>query len=151
MSKPPEYRMRVQKGSLVPADMTTIGLLRERDFKNDMLVRVIIKKDRNPKYNSLIHVGLGNIFAQNLDCCTGMTPHRAIKYLQAESGCGCEMDYARINDMIIELPRPRSLSFTSMDQSEYEETVLGICRHVAEKYWSQMTAQQIFDMEEMPS
>jgi hypothetical protein len=41
---------------------------------------------------------------------------------------------------------PRSLSYESMDQSEFNAVVTAICSHVSKTYWPSLTAQQIAAM-----
>lgn len=41
---------------------------------------------------------------------------------------------------------PRSLSFESMDQGEFNAVVAGICHHVSQTYWPTLTAEQIKSM-----
>ena len=43
---------------------------------------------------------------------------------------------------------PRSISYESMGQEEYEEVALIICRHISEAYWSDLGPDQIAEMAE---
>lgn len=43
---------------------------------------------------------------------------------------------------------PRSISYESMGQEEYEEVALIICRHISEAYWSGLGPDQIAEMAE---
>jgi hypothetical protein len=43
---------------------------------------------------------------------------------------------------------PRSISYESMGQEEYEEVALIICRHISEVYWSGLGTVQIAEMAE---
>ena len=43
---------------------------------------------------------------------------------------------------------PKSISYESMGQEEYEEVALIICRHISEAYWSGLGTDQIAEMAE---
>jgi hypothetical protein len=49
---------------------------------------------------------------------------------------------------VLMMRQPRSLSFESMDEAEYQEAARGICRTIAERYWPMLTAEQIAEMAE---
>ena len=51
-------------------------------------------------------------------------------------------------DGTVILRMPRSISYESMSQEEYEGVALIICRHVAEVYWSGLGPDQIAEMAE---
>jgi hypothetical protein len=41
---------------------------------------------------------------------------------------------------------PRSLSFESMDEGEFSELFMAFARYVSERYWPDLSAQQIIDL-----
>lgn len=140
--------MRVIKGGLTPADPGSAERLRERLRVGD-LVFVEIKKPRNPQFNKLAHV-LGNILVQNIEEFEAMSGHKVLKRLQVEGNIGCD-------EMAVMFPGigpctyriPRSLSFESMDESEFSEVFKGFCRHVHKQYWSSLSPEAIEDMARM--
>lgn len=146
--RPERFPLRVVKGAMVPADSSCASRLRERQYSVGDLVFVEIRKPRNPRFHRLAHV-FGRLVTENLDAFEGMDPHGALKRLQIESGVGCDEIGLRMPGVGPCLYRvPRSLSFESMDEGEFKETMRGLCRHVAREYWRDCTADEIEAMAE---
>lgn len=140
--------LRVMKGALVPADNYASSLMRRRGLSIGDLVQADITKPRNPKFNRLVH-RIGQLVVSNIDAFAGMDAHQAIKRLQIEGRIACdEIGIAVANfGMVIQFI-PRSLSFESMDETEYREAARGICRTIAERYWPTISPEQIEAMAE---
>lgn len=140
------YALRVQQGQFVPADRSTQLRLREKGFRTGDLVFVEFRRPRNPKFHRLAHQ-LGWLCTDNIEAFEGMDPHKVLKRLQLEARVGCD-------EMAIVVPEvgaclhliPRSLSYESMDQSEFYEVMQGFCRHISKRYWPGLDPQQIEDM-----
>lgn len=49
-------------------------------------------------------------------------------------------------DDVIPLRIPRSLSFESMEQGEFQQVVAGLCAHVSKNYWTGCTPEEIEEM-----
>lgn len=148
MSKRERIYLRVQKGMLVPADSYAASKLRERGYAiNDLLAAEIVKP-RNPKFNRLVH-RIGQLVVANIEAFSGLDAHQAIKRIQIEGKVACdEIGISVANyGMVIQLI-PRSLSFESMDEGEYMIAARGICRTIAERYWPELTEDQIAEMAE---
>jgi hypothetical protein len=47
---------------------------------------------------------------------------------------------------LISMRQPRSLSFESLDEGEFHEAARGICRVIAERYWTTETPEAIENM-----
>jgi hypothetical protein len=75
-----------------------------------------------------------------------MDSHAALKRLQLEANVACEEIAYRVNGMSIVQRIPLSLSFESLDQSEFESVFMGVCRHLARVYWPSATADEIAAM-----
>lgn len=134
---------KVGKGVLLPADEYTVSKLRTRNYRVNDLVAVDIKKPRSPGFNRLLHK-LGLIVAANIEEFSGMDGHSCIKRLQIEANAGCYEVMANIRGVGMCLHRiPKSLSFETMDQVEYEEVARKICYHISEVYWPTSTPEQI--------
>jgi len=108
-----------------------------------------LTKPRNPKFNRLVHQ-LGRLCAANIEAFAGLDAHRIIKRLQIEGKVAC--DEIGINvpgyGMVIQFI-PRSLSFESMDEGEFNAAARGISRTIAERYWPSLTEDQILSMAEL--
>ena len=85
------------------------------------LVLADITKPRNPKFNKLVHQ-LGQLVVQNIDAFSCLDAHKAIKRLQIEGRIACDEIGVMVANfgMVIQFI-PRSLSFESMDEAEYQE------------------------------
>lgn len=152
--KPERLLLTVGRGALLPGDGYTQMRLRERGYKLGDILLADLRKPRNPGFHRLAH-RLGTLVANNIDDFTGMDGHQALKRLQIEGNIACD-DIAlnmvimgqkiRINQHV-----PRSLSFSSMDEGEFRETVQAFCRFIASEYWPGLTAEQVEAMaESMP-
>lgn len=152
MGKPPgaqvSKRARVyfrvtQQGTLQPADISQSAILRERKYRVGDLLAAELTKPRNPKFNGLVHK-LGQLVTQNIDAFTGIDAHKAIKRLQLEGKIACD-------EIAIQAPGfgmllhivPRSLSFDSMDEAEFNEAAQQICRFIADRYWPDCSPSEI--------
>ncbi len=149
MAKREKIFFRVVKGGLQPADSYAASCLRERNYKIGDLLKAELTKPRNPKFNRLVHA-LGKLVVANIESFAGLDAHRAIKRLQIEGKVACDEIGIMVAGygMLIQFI-PRSLSFESMDEGEYNEAARGISRTIAERYWQSATPEQIEKMAEM--
>lgn len=144
--KPERFPMRVDQGCFVPADLSCQMRLREKGFRTGDLVFMEIRKPRNPRFHRLAHA-LGQLCSENLEAFEGMAAHNVLKRLQLEAQIACD-------EMAIIVPgvgkclhlTPRSLSFESMDESEFKEVIAGFCQHIVKHYWTTLTPEQVEDM-----
>ena len=143
--RPERIALRVAKGCLAPADSLSEARLRAKGYAIGDVVFAEIRKPRNPAYHRLAHA-LGALVAGNIDEFEGMDPHAVLKRLQLESGIGCEAIAYKINGMAIVQSIPVSLSFESMDNGEFREVFVGMCRHLSKAYWPTATADEIAAM-----
>lgn len=143
---------RVAKGALEPADGYSAMLLRNRSYKVGDIVLAGLSKPRNPKYHRLAHA-LGRMLAENIDDFTGLDAHAVLKRIQYEADIECERMEAKLAGIgKVDVRIPKSLSFASMGQEQFEAVYMAICRYVAQTYWHGMTDEQIAEMAEvMPS
>jgi len=149
MSKREKIYLRVVKGALVPADSYAASKLRERGYDINDLLAAELTKPRNPKFNRLVH-RIGQLVVANIEAFAGLDAHQAIKRLQIEGKVACEEIGVMVSNygMVIQLI-PRSLGFESMDEGEYQQAARGICRTIAERYWRDLTEDQIAEMAEL--
>jgi hypothetical protein len=148
MSKRERIYFRVKKGSLVPADSYAASKLRERGYAENDLLAAELVKPRNPKFNRLVH-RIGQLVVASIESFSGLDAHKAVKRLQIEGKVAC--DEIGINvpgyGMLIQFI-PRSLSNESMDEGEYHQAARGICRTIAERYWTDLDEDAIAEMAE---
>jgi len=144
--RPEKLMMRVAKGSIVPADAYTAGLLRNRGYKIGEIVAATITKPRNPGFHRLAHQ-IGALVAANVDQFDGMQAHQVLKRLQIEGRIGCEEigimvpGYGYLMQFI-----PLSLGFESMGEEEFHDVVRQFCTYIAKTYWPSCTPEEIEDM-----
>ena len=140
--------LRVDKGVLVPADSYAAGQLRTRRFKVGDVLKGKLTKLRNAKFNRLVH-RIGQLVVTNIDAFQGMDAHTALKRIQLEGNIACEqLALTMPNVGVVMAKVPRSLSFESMDEGEYQDVARSMCRYVAERYWPDLSAEQIERMAE---
>jgi hypothetical protein len=147
--RPERFALKVIKDGFSPADNYTTARLREKGFKIGDVIFAELKKPRNPRFHALGHA-LGSIVAHNIQAFNGMDAHKVLKRLQMEANIGCEEIAFNMPGVGMLIQRvPKSLSFESMDEGEFHEVLRGMCRHIAERYWPNMDAQQIEEMAEL--
>lgn len=144
--KPEKIYMRVGKGGLEPADQCSVSQLRDKKLKIGDIVGVTIRKLRSQGFNRLVHM-IGQLCAENIDAFSGMDAHVCIKRLQLEGRIACDEIGVMVPGfgMVIQFI-PRSLSFESMDESEYNDAAKKICRFIAERYWPDLDPEEIENM-----
>ena len=141
--------MRVGKGGIVPADEYAREQLRERNYRVDDIVAVDIRKARNPRFNRLVHA-FGKLLAANVETFHGMDAHSALKRVQVESGIGCDeiaMNIPGVGPVMYRVPK--SISFESIDETEFSELYRGWCVYVADTYWGGLEPERVDEMAEL--
>lgn len=147
-NKKERLMMRVIKGGLIPSDIYTSEVLRGKRYHLNDIVSVDIRKPRNIKFNRLVH-RIGQLVVANIEAFDGLDPHVAIKRLQLEGRIHCDLIGIFLTGCgMVEQAIPRSLSFDTMDEAEYQEAARGICKHIAKTYWSSLTPEQVEQMAE---
>ena len=146
MARRERIYLRVCKGALVPADPCAASLLRARNYRIGDLLVADLKKPRNPKFNRLVHQ-LGRLVVANIDAFAGLDAHTAIKRLQIEGKVACDEIGIHVPGygMVIQFI-PRSLSYESMEEGEFQQAARGISRTIAERYWPDLEPEAIEQM-----
>lgn len=147
MSKREKVYLRVTKeGYFAPADSYAASLCRARAYRIGDLLQADISKPRNPKFNRLVH-RLGKLVVENVDAFAGLDAHKAIKRLQIEGKVACDEIgiYAPGYGMLIQFI-PRSLSYETMDEAEYQQAARGISRTIAERYMQGLTPEVVEEL-----
>lgn len=152
MSKKPQKEkiyFRVTETGLRLADNYASVRFAAKNYKVGDIVAGLISKPRSGPFNRLVHGGLGKLCAQNIERFSSMEndPHEVIKCLQIESGAACDVRGIMLPGFgLVEHRTPRSLSYESMDESEYNDTMKTISRYVASQYWPTLEPEQIEQM-----
>jgi hypothetical protein len=145
-SKPERLLLEVAKGALVPGDVYTASRLRARGYRVGDVLLADLRKPRSPGFHRLAH-RLGELVAENVEEFAGLNAHQALKRLQVEGNIECDElpvflsllgQKIKVNQRI-----PRSLSFASMDEGRFRETVQAFCRFIAAEYWPSLTPEAI--------
>lgn len=133
------------EGRFEPADEISRDVCRKRKYRRGDVVSAEIRKPRDYGQWKRAHK-LGQLLAENLDDFTGWDCHRVLKRLQIETGIGCE-EYPIKSDYGMLMHRvPRSLNFSDMDEGEFQELYAGFCQHVIDRYWPELTQDEIEEM-----
>ena len=140
--------LRVIQGGFVPADGYAQTQLRNKKLKIGDVVRCDVRKLRNQKFNRLVH-RIGQLCAENIEAFSGLDAHTCIKRMQIEGKIACDEIGIMVPGygMVIQFI-PRSMSFDSMDEAEYNDCAKRICRLIAERYWPDLEPDQIEEMAE---
>jgi hypothetical protein len=149
MASQEKHLLRVIKGGFVPADNYTATRLREKGYHVGDMVNAVLTKARNPAFNRLVHA-FGNLVSENIPMFEGMDAHKVLKRVQVEARIECDevLLYAEgIGEFIQFIPR--SLSFSSMDETRFKEVFKLMCRHIAKTYWHGLSAEKIEEMAEL--
>ena len=78
-----------------------------------------------------------------------MDAHTALKRIQLEGCIACDQISLNLPDVGVVIAKvPRSLSFESMDETEYREVAKLMCRYISERYWPSLTPDQVEVMAE---
>jgi hypothetical protein len=139
--------LRVIKGALVPADLTSAGMLRDRNYNIGDVLSAELKKPRNPKFHRMAHA-LGQALIENTDDFAEYTDaHKVLKRLQIEANIGCDVMAIKVPGIgMLEHRTPQSLSFENMDEAEFQAVYAALCNYVIKHYWRDMEADQIEQM-----
>lgn len=135
--------------ALVPCSGIDRHLLNEKRLKLGDEIRADLKNRRNVKFHRLVHA-LGIMLVQHIEAFRDLNAHEAIKRVQRESGICCEqqeIEIPQIGKLVVNVAQ--SIAFDCMDESDFAHLWEGICRHVAETYWPDLTEEQIADQAEL--
>lgn len=141
--------LKVVKGALQPADQFSVRELANRNYHVGDLLKADLKKPNNPKFNRLIHK-IGELAAIHIDEFSGMDAHDVLKRMQIEAGIACDEIAIKVDGYGILMHRvPRSMSFEEMEEGERSKMAIAFCNHIADKYWPDMSAEEIESMAEV--
>lgn len=138
-------------GALLPESIVSQREMRERALKTGDVVRCELRKKRNPRYWRLVHA-LGGLLADQADGYEGLSQHKAIKKLQADSGVECDVeietfDLGELGTGTREKRVPRSLSFDELDEQAFDVAWAQMVAHASKalKGLDEETIQQLCD------
>lgn len=133
----------------MPADPWAASELRQKGYKVGDVLGADLSKLRNPKFNRLVH-RIGQLCVANIEEFHGLDAHTAIKRLQIEGKVACDEIGIMVPGygMVIQFI-PRSLSFDSLDEGEFNNAARAICRVIADRYWPNLSPDEIEEMAEV--
>jgi hypothetical protein len=165
-----------EAGVLVPLTKWDQRTMRDRKLGVGVEVRADLKKPRNPKFNRLTHA-IGALCAEQIEDFAGMDAHAVLKKIQEDADIFCDKAFVDASPVIkivvsvtrtmlgdaiadkvakalavvkkIALKEARSLSFDSMDESEFQQFVSRAYAHLRVTYWPNMTDDEVARMVEI--
>lgn len=150
--KPERLLLQVAKGALIPGDGYTQKRLKERGYRVGDILLADLRKPRHPGFHRLAH-RLGQVIAENIDEFAGLDGHACLKRLQVEANVACD-EIPLFLDLLGQRVKlmhriPRSLSWASMDEGEFRETMRALSNYVAKTYWPELDGAAIERMAEL--
>ncbi len=147
--KPEKIHFTVGKGVLVPADPYSAQRLRERKYRIGDVLSAVLSKSRSYGTHKHAH-NIAILCMRNIEEFSGYAnAHLVLKRLQLESGAACDEIGVKINGEWHSYRMPRSFSYDSMEDGEFNEAVQVICRHICSEYWPDMEPWQIESMADL--
>ena len=138
-----------QVGALVPLTKWDARAMRERKYRTGDHLRSDPKKPRDVIAHRKAHA-LAALMVDQHEAFAGLSTHDALKKLQSESGAACERieyDLPGVGKLLRN--EPKSMSFDSMENGEFEEVMRTIYRHIAKTYWPDLDEFAVEQMVEM--
>lgn len=137
-------------GCLVPAGNVDREILRRKKAKVGMRMRTTVSRERDYRQMKYAHK-IGQFVEANIDGFEGKDPHEILKQLQLDADAFCDRERLQIEGFEGYLIRkvPRSMAFDEMDETEFQQLVIQICNHLAEKYLPSLTPEQVAEAIEL--
>ena len=138
--------LRVTGEGLKPADAGSEHEFRVRKYKQGDILSAELRRPRNPAFYRLAHA-LGRLVAENVEQFTGLDCHAVLKRLQVEAAVECDtlaLNFPGLGPC--EYRVPRSLSFDSMGQEQFERFYASICAYLQRQYWPGIEPEKIEEM-----
>lgn len=135
--------LRIGRGQLTPADELSAQKLRGRGYSIGDMVSADLRKPRNPRFHRLAHQ-FGQMLVDNIEAFAGLDAHGVLKRLQIEGNIGCDeiaLNFPGLGPCSYRVPR--SLSFDSMDEAEFQRVYAAMCDRVREAYWPELETAAI--------
>jgi hypothetical protein len=79
----------------------------------------------------------------SIDAFHGIDAHMALKRLQLEANAACEEIMINDGGYEVLVRIPKSLSFESLDEGEFNAAIKKICNHIVDRYWQTETPETI--------
>lgn len=131
---------------LLAQNPTSAALLAQRGFKAGDVVSADPKKARNPRFWAKVHA-FGQAVGDNIEAFSGKDAHEVIKALQLDGDIGCENIVVGTGDEAMIYRIPVSLSFDSLDETEFQALWNQFTKHVVKKYYDNLpeSAREFID------
>jgi len=137
----------VKTGYFVPADSYAVDALHQLNLKKDEHVQIQIHKIRNRGTWKHSH-NIGALCIEHIDAFSNYhRNHDVLKRLQFEGNIACDELAACLEGDELKIYRvPRSLSFDSMGDDEFEVVYSAMKQYICDRYWPNMTPEGIEEM-----
>lgn len=148
MASKPRIALQVIKGALVPIDEQGKKWLNDHCKLGDIL-SADLRRSRNSRFNRLVHA-LGRLCSEQIEAFNGKDAHACLKQMQLEGQIACEqkrMEIPGIGAVMVSIPQ--SLSFDSMDETEFQDVAKQMSRWIAARYMQTLTPEQVERMAEL--
>lgn len=147
--KPEKIPLKVVKGGLIPADAYAEQRLREKKYRVGDVLNAVLSKNRSNGTNKHAHK-IALLCMRNIDEFLGYAnAHDCLKRLQVESGAACDEIGVKLGGVWNSYRIPRSFSFDSMEEGDFNEAVKVMCRYICKEYWPDMEPWQIETMADL--
>lgn len=148
MASKPRIALQVIKGALVPIDEQGKKWLNDHCKLGDIL-SADLRRSRNSRFNRLVHA-LGRLCSEQIEAFNGKDSHACLKQMQLEGMIACEqkrMEIPEIGAVMVSIPQ--SLSFDSMDETQFQDVAKQMSRWIAARYMQTLTPEQVERMAEL--
>lgn len=132
-------------GAFVPKSDADQHFLRERKYRNGDLVRAVLTKPRNERFNRLVH-GMGHLLVENIEGYEGLRAHDAIKKLQVHGQIHCDVEVLTLGELQVNHFKPRSISYDSMDEHTFQDFWMSCCKYLIDNHWHDLDEEQLTEM-----
>lgn len=137
-------------GCLVPVGHADRAILRQKKARVGMRIRTTVSKERDYGQHKYVHK-IGQFVEQNIEGFEGKDAHAIVKQLQLDGDILCDRERLQIEGFEGYLIRkvPRSMAFDEMEETDFQQLVSGVCRHIADTYLPTLTPEQVAEAIEL--
>lgn len=167
--------LTIGEGNFEVADEQARAQCRQARLSRGETVEADITRVRNPRQHRAAH-RFGQLCCENIPQFAHLDAHSTLKRIQGESGVGCEtvtvtadqllealgrrlhqafgaegdqlMDTLApmLEGLVVEANKPKSLSFQSMDDTEFRQVFSQLATYLSHTYWRELSPERIADM-----
>lgn len=141
-------------GSFVPADLASRRLCKNRGMRTGSEFIAYLYEPRDVKQWRVAHQ-FGTLLTQNVDDFHGLSSHEALKKIQRDGKIACVDEHFEVDlpngmgRVTLTRSAPESLAFGFVDESRWTEIYRQMCTYVAGKYFGEIEADAVLEMEKL--